>query len=94
MQFFQLLLFETFCLQLNKYYFIIYNIKSKYFMLKQSFPGFNLLIDIKKKELPRQSSGWLHLSIQGAWIQSLVRELRSHMLQGMAKNLKIIKTLK
>ena len=28
------------------------------------------------------------LPIQEAWVQSLVRELRSHMLRGMAKKLK------
>ena len=30
---------------------------------------------------------WLRLPMQGTWVQSLVRELRSHMLHGVAKEI-------
>ena len=60
-------------------------------MLKQSFPGFNLLIEIKKETSLAVQWLRLHLSIQEAWIQSLVRELKTHILQDVAKNFKILK---
>ena len=43
---------------------------------------------IKKQGIPWWSVQWLrlHLPVQGVQVRSLVRELRSHLLHGVAKS--------
>ena len=64
----------------------------------KSLQGIFLLIFLiqKQKEGNSLVVQWLrlHTSVQGAWVQPLVRELRSHMLHGMAKKKKKMEAIK
>ena len=53
---------------------------SAFFMVQLSHPY------VKNHSIDSRALCWLHASMQGAWVQSLVEELRSHILGSMANN--------